>query len=135
MKGALMNIRVLIGTGVSPQSGLGTFRDKEGLWARFDPMKLATSEAFAHDPDQVHAFYNMRRPNLIAAKAKAAHYALAQFEPGLMERDGSLFLYTQNIDDLHEQAGSRQVMHMHGELLKGCCTACRQVDSWREEVF
>src|SRR5918993_3782894 len=81
-----MNIFVLTGAGVSAESGLGTFRDKDGLWSRFDPMKLATQEAFAHGPDQVHAFYNMRRQNLIAAEPNAAHYALARLESGLKER-------------------------------------------------
>ena len=108
-----MNIFVLTGAGVSAESGLGTFRDKEGLWARFDPMKLATPEAFARDPHQVHAFYNARRRGLLQAQPNAAHLALARLEAGLAER-GNLFLCTQNIDDLHERAGSQQVVHMHG---------------------
>ena len=83
-----MNIFVLTGAGVSAESGLDTFRDKAGtgIWARFDPMKLATPEAFAHDPVQVHEFYNMRRRNLLDAQPNAAHVALAKLEAGLAER-------------------------------------------------
>ena len=99
-----MNIFILTGAGVSAESGLGTFRDKGGIWSRFDPLKLATPEAFAHDPDQVHAFYNARRANLIAAEPNEAHRALAWLEAGLKERGGDLVLCTQNIDDLHERA-------------------------------
>jgi NAD-dependent deacetylase len=129
-----MNIFVLTGAGVSAQSGLGTFRDKDGLWSHFDPMKLATPEAFAREPDQVHAFYNMRRRNLIEAEPNAAHFALARLEAGLEERGGKLFLCTQNIDDLHERAGSQQVTHMHGELLKAHCIACEAITPWREDL-
>ena len=129
-----MNIFVLTGAGVSAESGLGTFRDKDGLWTRFDPMKLATPEAFAHSPDEVHAFYNMRRQNLLAAEPNAAHRALAHLEADLAERGGNLFLCTQNIDDLHERAGSQRVVHMHGELLKARCTACGDTMPWREDL-
>src|ERR1700722_16132793 len=95
------NIFVLTGAGISAESGLGTFRDKkgEGIWARFVPMKLARPEALAPEPN-------------------AAHFALARLEGALAERGGSLALVTQNIDDLHERAGSRCVIHMHGELSK-----------------
>ena len=116
-----MNIFVLTGAGISAESGLGTFRDKGGLWSRFDPMKLATPEAFTRDPAEVHAFYNMRRRNLIGAEPNAAHHGLTRLEAGLAERGGRLVLCTQNIDDLHERAGSRSVVHMHGELLKTRC--------------
>jgi NAD-dependent deacetylase len=131
-----MNIFVLTGAGVSAESGLGTFRDKAGtgIWARFDPMTLATPEAFARDPAQVHAFYNMRRRNLIGAEPNPAHLALAQLEAGLAESGGDLFLCTQNIDDLHERAGSQRVVHMHGELLKARCIHCDAVSSWRDDL-
>jgi NAD-dependent deacetylase len=131
-----MNIFVLTGAGVSAESGLGTFRDKAGtgIWARFDPMKLATPEAFAHDPVQVHEFYNLRRRNLLDARPNAAHVALAKLEAGLDERGRDLFLCTQNIDDLHERAGSQRVTHMHGELLKARCIGCEAVTSWREDL-
>lgn len=97
-----MRVFLLTGAGVSAESGLGTFRDKDGtgIWTRFDPMKLATPEAFVRDPQEVHAFYNARRRNLIAAKPNAAHFALARLETALAERGGNLALVTQNIDDL-----------------------------------
>ena len=129
-----MNIFVLTGAGVSAESGLGTFRDTGGIWARFDPMKLATPEGFAANPHAVHEFYNLRRRNMIEAEPNEAHRALARLEAGLTERGGSLYLCTQNIDDLHERAGSAQVAHMHGELLKARCTACGAVSSWREDL-
>ena len=119
---------------MSAPRDLGTFRDKDGLWTRFDPMKLATPEAFARDPNEVHAFYNMRRRNLLEAEPNAAHYALVRLEAGLKERGGSSFLCTQNIDDLHERAGSQQVMHMHGELFKARCAACEAINPWREDL-
>ena len=99
-------------------------RTAHGIWARFDPMKLATPEAFARDPDTVLAFYDLRRRNLLNAKPNAAHRALARLEQALAERGGHLTLVTQNIDDLHERAGSRRVIHMHGELLKARCQHC-----------
>jgi NAD-dependent deacetylase len=131
-----MNIFVLTGAGVSAESGLGTFRDKagSGIWAKFDPMKLATPEAFAADPEKVHAFYNMRRHNLLPAEPNPAHFALARLEATLSERGGNLFLCTQNIDDLHERAGSRRAVHMHGELLKARCIWCEAVTQWRGDL-
>lgn len=129
-----MRAFVLTGAGVSAESGLGTFRDAGGLWARFDPMKLATPEAFAADPETVHDFYNLRRRNLVAARPNAAHAALARLGQGLAARGGDLFLCTQNIDDLHEQAGSSPVHHMHGELLMARCTACGVASAWREDL-
>jgi NAD-dependent deacetylase len=130
------NIFVLTGAGVSAESGLGTFRDKrgEGIWARFDPMKLATPEAFARNPEDVLAFYDMRRRNLLNARPNAAHRALARLEGALDAGGGRLTLVTQNIDDLHERAGSRNVIHMHGELLKARCQHCDAVRLWPEDL-
>jgi NAD-dependent deacetylase len=130
------NVFVLTGAGISAESGLGTFRDKDGqgIWARFDPMKLATPEAFARDPDSVLAFYDLRRRNLLNAKPNPAHRALARLEHALAERGGHLTLVTQNIDDLHERAGSRRVIHMHGELLKARCRHCGSVRLWPEDL-
>jgi NAD-dependent deacetylase len=126
------NIFVLTGAGISAESGLGTFRDKkgEGIWARFDPMKLATPEAFARDPATVLAFYDARRRNLLGAQPNAAHVALARLESALARIGGSLALVTQNIDNLHERAGSRRVIHMHGELLKARCLVCDAARPW-----
>jgi NAD-dependent deacetylase len=93
------NIFVLTGAGISAESGLGTFRDKRGggIWAKFDPMKLATPEAFERDPETVLAFYDLRRRDLLNAKPNAAHLALARLEGALAERGGNLTLVTQNI--------------------------------------
>jgi NAD-dependent deacetylase len=129
-------IFILTGAGVSSESGLGTFRDKDGsgIWSRFDPFKLATPEAFKKNPDLVNAFYNARRRNLIAAAPNAAHFALADLEEGLAECGGRLTLVTQNIDNLHERAGSKEVIHMHGELLKARCTICDGRSDWRHDL-
>ena len=131
-----MHIFVLTGAGVSVESGLGAFRDKSGtgLWARFDPMQLATPEAFARRPEAVHEFYNFRRRNLLAAKPNAAHVALAELQRELPARGGALTLVTQNIDDLHERAGAGSVIHMHGELLKARCAACGALRPQREDL-
>ena len=130
------NIFVLTGAGISAESGLGTFRDKrgEGIWAKFDPMKLATPEAFARDPETVLNFYDLRRRNLRNAVPNAAHRALARLEQALPARGGHLTLVTQNIDDLHERAGSRRVIHMHGELLKARCDCCSAVHAWPDDL-
>ena len=129
-----MKIFALTGAGVSAESGLGTFRDKGGQWERFDPMKLATPKAFRRDPQTVHAFYNARRRNLIEAHPNAAHDALARLGAALPGRGGELTLVTQNIDDLHERAGAHAVVHMHGELLRVRCIACRAVNPWRDDL-
>jgi NAD-dependent deacetylase len=131
---SVMKILVLTGAGISAESGLGTFRDKGGLWSRFDPMKLATPEAFAKDPEQVHAFYNFRRRNVLDAQPNPAHFALARLDAGLAERGDELTLVTQNIDDLHERAGTSRVTHMHGELLKARCAHCEAVHPWRRDL-
>ena len=107
----------------------------EGIWAKFDPMKLATPQAFARDPETVLAFYDLRRRNLMSAKPNAAHFALARLEGALTDRGGSLTLVTQNIDDLHERAGSRRVIHMHGELLKARCGRCEAVRPWLHDLI
>lgn len=116
-----MNIVVLTGAGISAESGLGTFRDVDGLWTKYDLNDVATPEGFARNPELVQEFYNRRRANARGAQPNAAHEALAQLEAA----DGvSVSLVTQNVDDLHEQAGSRNVIHMHGELARALCGAC-----------
>jgi NAD-dependent deacetylase len=131
-----MKIFVLTGAGVSAESGLGTFRDKAGtgLWARFDPMKLATPEAFAEDPAAVQEFYNFRRRNLLSAEPHAAHFALARLQKELPARGGGATLVTQNIDDLLERAGAAPVIHMHGELLKARCASCGDMKERRDDI-
>ena len=130
------HIFVLTGAGVSAESGLGTFRDKtgEGIWAKFDAQKLATPEAFARDPKAVLAFYDERRRNLLGAQPNPAHAALAKLGRELAAAGGRLTLVTQNIDDLHERAGSRRVVHMHGELLKVRCQRCGTVRYWPHDL-
>ncbi len=108
-----MQITVITGAGVSAESGLATFRDKGGLWDQYDFMKLASIEGWQADPAQVLAFYNARRKQLVRAKPNPAHYAIAA-----LERYHPVQVITQNVDDLHERAGSTDVLHLHGELLK-----------------
>lgn len=117
----MARIVVVTGAGISAESGLPTFRDPAGLWARFDPMDLATPAAFARDPAQVHAFYNDRRAAARAALPNAAHRALARLQAAL---PGEVLLVTQNVDDLHERAGSPAVIHVHGRLEEALCAAC-----------
>lgn len=117
----MMNIVLLTGAGLSAESGLGTFRDKDGLWTKYDLNDVATPEGFARNPALVHGFYNARRDNLRAASPNAAHHALARLEHAGQHR---VRIITQNIDDLHERGGSRSVVHMHGELMRALCAAC-----------
>ncbi|MEX1147586.1 MAG: NAD-dependent deacylase [Sphingomonadales bacterium] len=125
------HIVILTGAGISAESGLDTFRDKGGIWSRYTIEEVATPEAFARDPDLVHDFYNMRRRTALAAHPNGAHGALARLEAA---HPGSVTLITQNVDDLHEQAGSRNVLHMHGELGRVRCTACGAVYGWRQDT-
>jgi len=114
-------IVILTGAGISAESGLGTFRDKDGLWTRYDLADVATPEGFARNPRLVHDFYNARRANALDASPNDAHRALARLES---EWSGELLIVTQNVDDLHERAGSRNVLHMHGELAGALCASC-----------
>jgi NAD-dependent deacetylase len=122
------SIVILTGAGISKESGLDTFRDADGLWAKVRIEDVATPEAFARDPARVHAFYNERRRGLRNSNVQpnAAHRALAELE---RRWPGEILLVTQNIDDLHERAGSRNLVHMHGELLKTRCAHCGALDA------
>jgi NAD-dependent deacetylase len=113
-------IVVLTGAGISAESGLGTFRDTDGLWTSVRIDEVATPQAFARDPGKVHAFYNMRRLAAAAASPNAAHHALARLQ---RHWPGPVILVTQNVDGLHEAAGST-VLHMHGKLSAALCAAC-----------
>ncbi|MCE2482324.1 MAG: NAD-dependent deacylase [Alphaproteobacteria bacterium] len=124
-------IVVLTGAGISAESGLGTFRDVDGLWTRYDLDDVATPEGFARNPALVHAFYNARRRNLLEARPNAGHAALARLE---REAGARVTVVTQNIDNLHEQAGSANVIHMHGELLKVRCHAAGHVTAWEGDL-
>lgn len=115
-----MKIVILTGAGVSAESGLGTFRDKGGIWTKVDLREVATPEAFERDPSRVHAFYNMRRKNALAAAPNAAHFALARLQA---QHDGPVVIVTQNVDRLHAAAGS-EVLHMHGRLDRARCGHC-----------
>ncbi|MDV4167030.1 NAD-dependent deacylase [Rhodovulum sp. FJ3] len=118
----MAKIVILTGAGISAESGLGTFRDKDGLWTKYDLNEVATPEGFAANPALVHEFYNARRKNCVEATPNAAHAALARLEQALPK--GEVIIVTQNVDDLHERAGSRAVLHMHGELAGALCAAC-----------
>jgi NAD-dependent deacetylase len=129
-----VRVVALTGAGVSAESGLATFRGAGGLWRNHDAMQLATPRAFGDDPQTVQEFYNCRRRNLLEAAPNAAHFALARLETGLAARGDELILVTQNVDDLHERAGGRRVLHMHGELLKARCTSCQAVFDWKGDL-
>lgn len=104
---------VLTGAGISAESGISTFRDSNGLWENHRVEDVATPEAWRRNPALVHDFYNQRRAQLLTVKPNAAHQALVD-----MEQDFDVIIITQNVDDLHERAGSSHVLHLHGELLK-----------------
>ncbi len=108
-----MRIAVLTGAGVSAESGIKTFRDSGGLWEGHDVMEVASPEGFARNPEAVLDFYNQRRRQLLTVQPNAAHIALAE-----LEKNHDVTIITQNVDDLHERAGSTNVIHLHGELLK-----------------
>jgi NAD-dependent deacetylase len=114
---------VLTGAGVSAESGIPTFRGVGGLWRNYRIEEVASPEAWGRDPRLVWEFYSMRRRVAADAKPNPAHYALADLERRLGDR---MFLCTQNVDNLHEQAGSRHAVHMHGELFKSRCDTCRR---------
>ncbi len=122
---------VLTGAGISAESGLKTFRGADGLWEGHRVEEVATPEAFARNAALVHQFYNQRRRQLPEVAPNAAHAALARLEAEFGER---FVLVTQNVDDLHERAGSRRVLHMHGELLKKRCQWCESVSECRTDL-
>jgi NAD-dependent deacetylase len=125
------NIVILTGAGISAESGLATFRGPDGLWEGHRVEDVCTPEAFARDPGLVHAFYDARRARLAEVKPNAAHYALAKLDA---EWPGELLLATQNVDDLHERAGSKRLIHMHGELNRGWCLACNGRFAWTGDM-
>ncbi|MBA2466588.1 MAG: NAD-dependent deacylase [Sphingomonas sp.] len=117
----ICNIVILTGAGVSAESGVATFRGPDGLWEGHRVEDVATPEAFRRDPALVRAFYDARRAKLETVAPNLAHQALARLDA---QWPGDLLLITQNVDDLHERAGSRRLLHMHGELKSGWCLAC-----------
>lgn len=134
---ANMNILILTGAGISAESGIPTFRDANGLWEGHAFEEVATPAAFVRNPRLVQEFYNQRRCALLRPEIRPnpAHTALAEFEKRFSKSDnGEFLLVTQNIDDLHERAGSRNVLHMHGELLKAQCLETLECYPWREDL-
>jgi NAD-dependent deacetylase len=125
------SIVILTGAGLSAESGLGTFRDKGGLWSEFNLEEVATPEGFARNPAKVHSFYNLRRRQQVEARPNAAHLSLAR-----LERDfpGQVLTVTQNIDALQEVAGSRNLIHMHGELACVRCNGCDVSFPWEGDL-
>lgn len=113
MTGRKPRLVISSGAGISAESGISTFRDAGGLWEKYPVMQVASADGFAADPALVHRFYNQRRADLGKAMPNDAHRILAQ-----LESDYDVYVITQNVDDLHERAGSTNVLHLHGELMK-----------------
>jgi NAD-dependent deacetylase len=126
------NIVILTGAGISAESGVGTFRGAGGLWENHRVEDVATPEAFARDPDLVHRFYDARRAFVQGVEPNAAHYALAELDA---RWPGELTIVTQNVDDLHERAGAKRLIHMHGEHLSAWCIACDLRAEWRATLL
>lgn len=126
-------IVVLTGAGISQESGIATFRDSGGVWEKMRIEDVATPGAFRRNPDMVYAFYNARRRQLTdgGVEPNAAHCALAKLE---RESSRKVLIVTQNVDDLHERGGSKNLLHMHGELLKARCTSCGKVVAWEKDL-
>ena len=125
------NIVVLTGAGISAESGLATFRGADGLWEGHRVEDVATPEAFRRDPALVQAFYDARRRRLGEVEPNPAHQALARLDA---DWPGELLIVTQNVDDLHERAGARRLLHMHGELKSAWCLACDSRMPWADEL-
>jgi NAD-dependent deacetylase len=125
------SIVVLTGAGISAESGVPTFRGSDGLWEGHRIEDVATPEAFVRDPALVQHFYNLRRAGLRNVRPNAAHAALATLEAN---HHGSLLVVTQNVDDLHERAGTQNLIHMHGELRRVFCTDCGHQQTWEGDM-
>ena len=128
---AIRNIVVLTGAGISAESGLATFRGPGGLWEGHRVEDVCTPDALARDPDLVHRFYDARRAALASVVPNAAHLALARLD---REWPGMLLIVTQNVDDLHERAGAKRMLHMHGALSSALCAACAARRSWTGDL-
>ncbi len=122
-----MRIVILTGAGISAESGVATFRDADGLWEGHNVQEVATPDGFLANPDLVLRFYDERRANLATVEPNAAHLALAELEQRLGD---DVLVVTQNVDDLHERAGSKNVIHMHGQLRSALCMACDERFTW-----
>jgi len=131
MRPDIDNIVILTGAGISAESGIATFRASDGLWEDHHVEDVATPEGFARDPALVQRFYDARRARLKEVEPNAAHRALARLDAAW---PGELLIVTQNVDDLHERAGARRLLHMHGELKSAWCLACDGRVAWEEEL-
>jgi len=126
------SIVVLTGAGLSAESGIATFRDSAGVWAKYDVEEVATPQGFLRNPRLVHEFYNMRRRDVLAVEPNAAHIALAR----LAREHPNVTIVTQNVDHLHERAGTptARLIHMHGELLSALCARCDTRHPWTSDI-
>jgi NAD-dependent deacetylase len=129
--GDISNIVILTGAGISAESGVAIFRGPDGLWEGHRVEDVATPQAFARDPALVQDFYDQRRARLKEVVPNSAHLALARLDA---EWPGELLIVTQNVDDLHERAGARRVLHMHGELKSAWCLACDARVRWEANL-
>jgi NAD-dependent deacetylase len=127
----IQNIVILTGAGVSAESGVATFRGPGGLWEGHRVEDVCTPQALTRHPDLVHRFYDARRANLANVEPNAAHQALARLDA---EWVGDLLLVTQNVDDLHDRAGSKRMVHIHGELKSALCAACGNRVAWEDAL-
>lgn len=127
----IRNIVILTGAGISAESGLATFRGPDGLWEGHRVEDVCTPEALERNAALVHRFYDERRARLAEVEPNAAHEALAALDA---EWPGDLLIVTQNVDDLHERAGARRLVHMHGELLSALCAACGKAMRWTHSL-
>ena len=131
----IQNIVILTGAGISAESGIDTFRagsdGEPSLWEQHRVEDVATPEAFVRDPALVQSFYDMRRASIQEKQPNPAHFALARLDA---QWQGGLLIVTQNVDDLHERAGARRLLHMHGEHLKAWCTSCDVRVPWRDQL-
>ena len=136
LSSGLRSVVVATGAGISAESGIQTFRASDGLWEEHRIEDVASPEGFARNPALVYDFYNQRRRQVQAAAItpNAAHSALARFEHDLVQAGGEFLLVTQNVDNLHERAGSQALSHMHGELLKSRCVNSGLVFDWRQDL-
>ena len=125
------NIVILTGAGLSAESGISTFRDKDGIWSKYDISEVATPEAFMKNPHLVHEFYNSRRKSLADVEPNAAHFAIAELESKF---SGNVLVVTQNVDNLHERAGSKNLIHMHGEIYQALCGHCDHRVYWQNDL-
>jgi NAD-dependent deacetylase len=127
----IRNIVILTGAGISAESGLATFRGPDGLWEGHRVEDVCTPEALARNPALVHRFYDERRAKLREVQPNAAHQALAALDA---QWPGELLIVTQNVDDLHERAGAKRLIHMHGELCSALCAACGKAHPWPDAL-